>query len=260
MAPDALERRDASRSPDVLRWIADDGEAITGSVDLVARPDNRTFAIFRGATDTIIPLTAIVMRQHAGPIHATGRDSKPAQLEALRHAGFVEELTADAFEVDFPSALSRLQRAWLPSGFRIVSAADASIDPLLTLDNQLRHLVPGTDGWTGDIEWMRSELSESPPYEPAAYLIAVEEATGRYVGLVRVWRNEDGPRLGMVGVLPEFRHKPLAARLLYQSLAAASLWGFEAFTTETALTNAVLHPRLKRFGRSTDRLYQLVLD
>ena len=207
----------------------------------------------------MIPLTGVVSRQHAGTICASGRDSRPDQIRALRQAGFVVETTAEAFKVEFSDALAKLQRAWLPSGFRIISAGAASLDLLLTLDNQLRQLVPGTDGWVGDLEWVRSELNEPPPFDPLAYLIAIEDSTGRYAGLVLVWRNEDGPRLGMVGVLPEYRHVPLAARLLKQSLTEASLWGFESFETETALTNAVLHPRLERLARSKDILHKMVL-
>lgn len=259
LTAEALAVRDANRSPAVRRWVADDGQTVIGAVDLVTRPDKRTFAIFRGDFDSVIPLANFLNSQHAGPIYASGRYSKPDQLGALRQAGFAAEMTAEAFEVEFSSALAKLQRAWLPSGFRIISASDASLDVLLALDNKLRQLIPGTDGWVGDIAWLRSEFAESPPYDPAAYLVAIEESTGRYAGLVRVWRNDDGPRLGMVGVLPEYRHVPLAARLLYQALDEASRWGFEAFTTETALTNAVLHPRLKRFARSTDTLLQMVL-
>lgn len=241
------------------RWIAVTDESVAGTVDLVIRPDQRTFAVFRGALDTVTPLTQVLRDDVADLVRTSGRDSEPERLRALRSAGFVDEMTAEAFEVEFSRAIAELRRAWLPSGFRIISAGTASLEQLLNLDNELRQLVPGTDGWVGDIDWVRRELAESPPFDRDAYLIALENSTGRYAGLVRVWRNDDGPRLGMVGVLPEYRSVPLAARLLYEALAAAADWGFRSFVTETALTNKVLHPRLVRLGHSTDQLHQMVL-
>jgi hypothetical protein len=37
----------------------------------------------------------------------------------------------------------------------------------------------------------------TPAFNPATYLVAVEEDTGEYIGLVRIWMNRSGPRIGM---------------------------------------------------------------
>ena len=66
------------------------------------------------------------------------------------------------------------------------------------------------------------ELTDAPPFDPDGYLVAVDKRTGRYVGLVRFWRNPTGPRLGLLGVLPEFRIPSLAAGLLEAGLTGAA--------------------------------------
>jgi GNAT superfamily N-acetyltransferase len=104
-------------------------------------------------------------------------------------------------------------------------------------------------------------LVEAPPFDRAAYLVGVVDGTGEYAGLVRIWRNPSGPRLGLVGVRRPYRSTPLAAALLKQGLAAASRWGHEAFTTETSLSNRAIYPRLTRLGaESLGRSHQLVLS
>jgi GNAT superfamily N-acetyltransferase len=76
---------------------------------------------------------------------------------------------------------------------------------------------------------------------------------------VRVWRNASGPRLGLVGVLPEHRSQPLAAVLLRQALTAAAAWGFDTFVSETSPHNPSTYPRVQRLGlEPAARLVQLV--
>lgn len=122
--------------------------------------------------------------------------------------------------------LGVLARAKRTSGYSIVSAADAAEDRLFDLDNELRNQVRGTDGWSGDRAWFHQELSEAPPFDAAGYIVAVHETSGDYVGLVRVWRNPAGPRLGMVGVLAPHRSTTLAAMLLGQAWRGCVPVGF----------------------------------
>ena len=113
--------------------------------------------------------------------------------------------------------------------------------------DDLRNLVPGTDGWAGDVQALRAELT-SPEFDSSAYLVAVEQSSGTLAGLVRIWHNPSGPRLGLIGVLPAHRHKPLAAALLKEALSAAATWGFDEFVSQTSPANAHTYPRLRRMG------------
>lgn len=226
---------------------------------LVDRPDRRTFFIFRGDLDALGHMLTVVRSEVPGPLHASGQQSDAALLDRLKASGFVDEMTSEAFNVRFDVVLPRLRRAWVPEGFRIATANEASRTKLLELDNALRNLIPGLDGWECTVADFEAEFEDTPPYAPAAYLVAIAP-DDTYGALVRIWRNPTGPRIGMVGVLPQYRHLPLAAKLLHRALTEASTWGSETFVTETAHTNTALHPRLVRHAEaSVDVLYQLVL-
>ncbi|NND02201.1 MAG: GNAT family N-acetyltransferase, partial [Acidimicrobiia bacterium] len=130
---------------------------------------------------------------------------------------------------------------------------------LAALDTELRQDVPGTDGWETTIEMWRAEI-ESPEYDPNGYLIAVDEVTGAYCGLIRFWRNADQPRLGLLAVTRPHRGSLLATALLRAGLEGASDWGSQTFSTSTSPSNPGTYPALLRLGvRPIDRRYQMVL-
>ena len=258
---DELRHRDEQRPGPVQRWIAFLDGTPTGAVMAQARPDDRTFLTFvEGRPDAMGPLSHAVVEALGRSVYA-GVDAAEGEAEAaLRSAGFVTELTAERFCIAFAPILGRLDRAWVPSGMRIQSADTVDEARLFELDNRLRQDVPGTDGWRGDRKWVHEELAETPPFDPTAYLVGVVRETGEYAGLVRIWRNPSGPRLGLVGVLRPFRTTSLAAALLKHALGAAATWGHVTFTTETSLTNRAIHPRLKKLAaESLGRFHQLVL-
>jgi GNAT superfamily N-acetyltransferase len=87
----------------------------------------------------------------------------------------------------------------------------------------------------------------------------VEDRSGEYVGLIRIWRNPAGPRLGLVGVRRDHRGSPLAPALLERALTAAETWGHPTFETETSSSNRVVYPRMQRVGaESLGRFFQMV--
>lgn len=168
-------------------------------------------------------------------------------VHALAAAGFETEAVGEVFRIRFDLAQRLLRRAWTPSGYRLERADRVDEAGLFTLDNALRNLVPGTDGWTGDRAAFREELT-SPEFDAGAYLVAVEEASHDLVGLVRIWRNATGPRLGLVGVLHAHRGQPVAAALLKEALLTAATWGFDEVVSETSPDNTHTYPRLRRMG------------
>ena len=44
-----------------------------------------------------------------------------------------------------------------------------------------------------DRQGFRNQTYDAPDFDPATYLVAVEQATGCYAGLVRVWNRPSGP-------------------------------------------------------------------
>lgn len=254
-----LRARDERQGQTLQRWFAVDDGTPVGAFLTWLRPDDRMFLMFR-VTDprAYNPLTDAAVDALGRSVSTMCDDAETDHLAALQDAGFRIEMTGDRFVIPFDAILRPLERAWVPNGYVIRSVVDVDEDRAFELDNKVRNLVPGTDGWYGDREWFGEEL-RSPEFDPSAYLIAVEEATDTYAGLLRVWRNPDGPRLGLVAVLPEHRVRSLAAALLKQGLKAASEWGFDTLATETSPQNPDTYLGLIRMGlQPVGRFHQLI--
>jgi GNAT superfamily N-acetyltransferase len=225
------------------------------------RPDDRMFLSFvcddpaaRG------PLATAAAETLSRAVRTVVDATDTGAIAALETAGFTAELVSEASRIRFEDALAHLDRAWIPTGFSIQPANVVDEDRLFALDNALRRDVPGTDGWRGDRRWFHDELAEAPPFDPSAYLVGRDDQNDALVGLVRIWRNPTGPRLGLIGVVPDYRNTVIAAALLERALTAASAWGHDTFTAETSLVNTVVHPRMRRIGAEvTSRFVQLVL-
>jgi ribosomal protein S18 acetylase RimI-like enzyme len=121
-------------------------------------------------------------------------------------------------------------------------------DRLRELDDQLKQDVPGADGWRWDRQGFRAETYDAPDFDPATYLVAVEQATGRYAGLARVWNRPSGPRLGLVGVARPYRRRGLARSLLAQAFAVLHRRGEPEVVAEVDVTNTASNSLLTSLG------------
>ena len=219
------------------------------------RPDDRMFVEFEcHEISAYAPLTEAAAAAHARPLYTMVDEDDRTGVVALRAAGFHTDLVIERFRVTFDAALDWFGGA-APAGFRIDPADVVDEARLFSLDNAIRNDVPGTDGWRGDWAWFRQELTEAPPFDADAYPVAIDEANGEYVGLARIWRNPDGPKFGLVGVLRQYRGTPVAAALLDRALTAASAWGHDTFTVETSPASTRIYKLLvelnaERIGRS----------
>lgn len=259
MTTEELRLRDISRKRRIERWLVLEGGRAVGASSVIRRPDDRTFVDLRGRPALYERLLEAVSGVHPDRLYSRVDESATATLRVLTRAGFVTEVVNESFRLSFASALSVLSRAWIPTGISLIPADEADESRLFSLDNTLRQDVPGVDGWRGDRQLFREELTEAPPFEPAAYPVAVDDANGEYAGLARMWRNPSGPRLGLIGVLRQYRNTPIAAALLYHALRAAAAWGYPSLTTDTSPTNHVVHRRLLEVGaESLGRSLQLV--
>ncbi len=260
-APDELRRRDHGPSRAVHRWVAltDDDRAV-GCAHTWVRPDDRRFLIVRGDDPSVVgPLAAAADASSAGPLHTHADLSDDGRLAALRAAGFRTEVVVDAFRVRFDRVIAALARARMPSTFEIVTADRADPDRLFALDIELRRDVPGTDGWRGDRAMFDADFADAPPFDPAAYLVAVERRTGTYAGLARIWRNPGEPRFGLAAVARPYRMTFVGPALIRLALLAASQWGSDTFVTETSPSNTALHRRMALVGAElTGRFVQMV--
>jgi hypothetical protein len=74
------------------------------------------------------------------------------------------------------TALARSGYGCLVSAF--LPAAEADVDRLRELDDALRQDVPGAAGWRNDPQEFGRQTFGNPEFDPATYLLSVEEDTG----------------------------------------------------------------------------------
>lgn len=179
--------------------------------------------------------------------------SDPAGIEILTAAGFRQGRT----EVSYRAALAGLRTPVHDprAGWRLLSAADADLNRLRELDEVIRDDIPGTRGWRWEPGEFRGETFGTG-FDRQTYLIAIDRA-GVYVGLVRVWLNPTGPRLGCIGVRAEHRRTRVTAALLGAVVANLARRGFETLDFEISLDNAaslalLRHLRVEELGRVTE--------
>lgn len=256
-----LIQRDARLTEPPQRWLAYEGGEMVGLATASLRPDGRMFLSF-GCPNlgAFRALSIEIARRLSRPLYVSVHGDDTRMIAGLLHGGYSAEVVAEKFDVGFDPVLRLVGRTVPPSRFSVVPASSADVESLSDLDNELRQLVPGSEGWHADSDWVRAELEESPPFDPASYLVGVAP-DGSYAGLARIWRNPEGPRFGLVAVKPAYRMTRLGPALIAGVLRAASKWGFDTFTTETSIGNRHIHPRLHRLGaRSTGYVYQFVFE
>jgi ribosomal protein S18 acetylase RimI-like enzyme len=213
-------------------------------VNAVIRPDGRRFVRARDLAGAI-----------TGEVFCTVDESDADALALCQRLSFVVNRRESRFLIPTDPDVTGLCAASVPEGFDLVRADEVDLDRLRLLDDALRQDVPGTDGWRWDEAGFRAEFDGA--FEPETYLIAVDEATGEYAGLVRVWRNPSGPRLGMIGVLRRYRRRGLARALLARAFAVLHAQGLAEVSTEiddaNVASNALLQPLgARRTGGSVE--------
>jgi len=226
-----------SRLRPALTWRALDGDLVAGEVSARLRPDNRWFLYFdTWRADAYPPLADAVARDLGRDLYVTLEDAEYDALEACAEAGFAVHRRESYYRIPTDPAVTGLAGAVLPAGLGVLSAADADITRLRRLDDALRQDVPGCEGWRWDAEQFRAETF-SPFFDPATYLVAVDRVSGEYAGLVRIWRNRAGARLGLIAMLAQYRRRGIARALLGRAFAVLAARGDTRVVGEVDDTN-----------------------
>ncbi len=237
-----------SRLRPALTWRALDGDVVAGEVSARLRPDTRCFLYFdTWRADAYPPLTDAVARDLGRDLYVTLEDAEFDALDACKAAGFAVHRRESYFRIPTDPAVTGLATAALPAGLGVLSAADADVTRLRLLDDAARQDVPGTDGWRWDPDEFRAETF-SPFFDPSTYLVAVDRAAGQYAGLVRVWRNRAGPRLGLIAMLGPYRRRGAARALLGQVFATLAARGAQSVVAEVDDTNVACLSLLTGLG------------
>jgi hypothetical protein len=149
------------------------------------RPDDRWFVTVdpSSRSDSYKSLQAAVADNTASDLYAAVEETDLEALGIFTRLGFTVKRRESNYVVPTDPQVTGLNAA-LPDGIVIISAIDADEDDMRLLDVVLRQDVPGTAGWRWDPADFHAETFDSQ-FDPATYLIAVNAASGDYVGLVR---------------------------------------------------------------------------
>lgn len=185
------------------------------------RPDGRTFTRDPEDVDDDVDVYASV----------------DGDLAPWLAAGFAEQRRENRYVV----WTNARDAAPLPSGVSFLMVDRIDLDRLRELDDLLRQDVPGTDGW----RWEPSAFAEeTAAADPELYVVAVDDASGEYVGIARVW----GTRLGFVGVARDHRRRGIARALLGRVFAILVARGVTKVTTEIDVENVASRRTIEPLG------------
>ena len=225
-------------------WESDGAQA-----HAVQRPDGQWYLRLPDRTDTWPGLIESIARDTGGPLVTTEPEASDRE-SALRACGMVPRRRSRRWTIPVPPRGMRtgaLPEPAEPSHHTLISLADADLVRVADLDNALRAEIPGTVGWRGTAADLDDDMS-TDAFDPALYLVARDDRTGAYDGLVRAWHNPDGPRLGCIGVRPQWRGPRLTVALLAAVGHVLADRGYEAVTAETDEENLPAVRLARRLG------------
>lgn len=152
--------------------------------------------------------------------------------------GFTVERREHEVLIPTDPAVTGLPEGTVPPGIALIPADAVDEDRLRMLDEELREDVPGSDGWVNDPQEFREYTFAERSYDPATYLVAVDDANEAFAGLVRIW-NHPGrrPRLGLIAVTRPYRRQGLARTLLGAAFAALHEQQVAEVSAEVDATN-----------------------
>ena len=200
------------------------------------RPDGRCFVF--GEPDEELP---------SGRVYAEADEADEATIGALVGLGFIVQRRELALRLPTDPAAWSVSLVDRPSGIAFGQADRIEEEQLRVLDDLLRQDVPGTDGWKWSPEGFREETYDSPDFDPATYLVALDESLNG-IGIARVWMRPDAPRLGLIGVRRDWRRRGVARGLLAAVLTAVRQRDGRDIGTEVDEANTASRELLLAFG------------
>ena len=205
-----------------LCWRSVRGGAEEARIAGWVRPDARCRLCVQFTNpDALAPLLVELRKAVDDELIVEVDAADSAAVEACERAGFVLKRRGIEYSLDPVRAAAVLGHRRYPNGVRRLPWDEVDIDRLRRLDDVLRQDVPGTDGW----QWHLGDFVEEcsgPHFDPDLYAVACD-ASGRYTGLCRVWSRDGRPaRLGMIGVIADWRRRGLGHALLADIMRACA--------------------------------------
>ncbi len=230
-----------------VHWHALEDDVVVGRGHALHRADGRAFiSIDTWADDVFVALAEAITQDLAFPVYTVVAEDDREHLGRWSMLGFRDNRREDEYAIPTAPESTGLKDAVLPVGFSLVGADRVDEDRLRQLDQTLRQDVPGYAGWVNQPEEFHQLTFENRWFDPATYLIAVYQS--EYVGLVRILGLPRQPRLGLVGVLPEYRRRGLARALLAAALRPLHERGVSTVSAEADESNLASRALLGGIG------------
>jgi RimJ/RimL family protein N-acetyltransferase len=232
----------------VATWRALAGTEVIGEANAMLRPDRRWFIwVDTWIADSFLPLVSAAADDLRQDLYTTIDENDQAELRSWRAAGFSVLRREHHYLV--PTAPDkRLDPGTLPADMSLVSADAVDEDGLRLLDEALRRDLPGSDGWVNDPQEFRERTFDERRFDPATYLVAVDDASQAFAGLARVWNRPRLPRLDLVGVTPAYRRQGLARILIAAVFAPLCDRGISEVAAEADAASTASNALLARLG------------
>jgi ribosomal protein S18 acetylase RimI-like enzyme len=230
-------------------WRALGGTKVIGEANAILRPDRRWFiSVDTWIEDSFLPLVSAAADDLRQDLYTTVDEDDEAELRNWLAAGFTVLRRKHHYLVPTGPDQTRLAAGALPAGMSLISADAVDEDGLRLLDEALRQDVPGSDGWVNDPQEFREYTFSEWRFDPATYLVAVDDASQAFAGLAPVWNHPRHPRLDLVGVASRYRRQGLAKILLAAVFAPLSARRVSEVAAEADAANAVSNALLSRIG------------
>lgn len=241
-------------------WHALVDDEVAGKAHVVRRPDRRYFvAIDAWREEVFDALLDAVVHDLPHELSTIAAQADDAELARWIGRGFTERRRDDEYEI--PLDDEDLLVLPVPAGYSLISAADADVDELRRLDDELRQTVPGIRGWLNDPDVFVEQTLHSALFRLKTHLVAVEDSTGASVGLVRVAVARRWAKLAFVGVRPGHRRRGLGRAMLAAAFRPLRGDGATVVLAEADAADVPSQALLARFGaRRTGGTYELVRD
>jgi ribosomal protein S18 acetylase RimI-like enzyme len=233
----------------MVTWRAFADGQVAGEAHAMLRPDRRWYLSVDTWIATAFPvLVSAVTGDLRQDLHTILDEEDEAGLRDWAAAGFTALRREHHYQVPAGLGVTRPAGAILPAGMSLISADAMDEDGLRAFDDALRQDVPGADGWVNDPHEFREYTFDDRHFDPATYLVAVDDVNQACAGLARVWNDPGHPRLGLIGVMPGYRRRGLAKVLLAAVLAPLRGHGISEVAAEVDATNTASNALLLGIG------------
>jgi ribosomal protein S18 acetylase RimI-like enzyme len=243
-----------------VRWNLIRGRDTAATAHGLFRPDRRWFVAIDAWNDVDHDaLLEAVLDDLPFDLHTIVGEADVEALQRWIRSGFDISRREIEFLVPVDPAVTGLHRTSLPDGLIAVPADAVDEDLLRQLDDLLREDVPGSQGWRNDPVEFHESTFQDGHYDPASYLVAIDESAESLAGLVRVGISRRHARLGLVATARRYRRRGLARALLAAAFDRVLERGLIEVTATADETNSASVTLLESIGaRRTETSLELI--